>query len=219
MAKNNQDSVKKNVKNDKLKDDNMLEELNAKLKLSQKDLQKRVNKLGSQVKSLSKDSGKTSRKLIKKIENNYHKKLAQLQKEFDVRLASVHKIQDKVIAQLPTELAERLHLKDSRAVKPPKKTSKKAAVKVDEQKPTKQKTEAKAAANTAKPKPGPKAPTIASINGIGPVTQKRLAEAGFTSLEDLANTPSSKAEALKEFEKTKGFSTWKQNAQALLDNK
>jgi predicted flap endonuclease-1-like 5' DNA nuclease len=65
----------------------------------------------------------------------------------------------------------------------------------------------------------PKAPTIASISGIGPVTQKKLADAGFTSLEDLANTPKSKIEALKQFEKTKGFTTWKTKAQALLNNK
>jgi hypothetical protein len=51
------------------------------------------------------------------------------------------------------------------------------------------------------------------------VIQKQLAAAGFTSLEDLANTPQSKTNALKQFEKTRGFNTWKPEAQALLGSK
>jgi predicted flap endonuclease-1-like 5' DNA nuclease len=215
MAKKNQEPVKKKVKSDKVKGKSMLEDINTKLKSSQKELQKQVDELKSQVKTLSKDSGKTAGKLIKKIDKNYHKKLAQLHNEFDERMKSVHKVQDKIIGQLPTELVEKLHLKASNVVKPTKKTSKKATVTVNDKSPEKPKTVAK----KTKSKTLPKAPTIASIKGIGPVNQKKLADAGFISLEDLANIPASKTEALKPFEKIKGFTTWQQEAQALLDNK
>lgn len=200
----------------KSKGDEMLKEINAKLKSTQKDLQKQVDDLTSQVKTLSKDPGKPARKLIKKIEKSYHKKVAKLQDEFDERMESVIKLQDKVIAQLPKELAEKLHLKESSQAKPAKKASKSTKAPAAKAKKT---TTAKP--KTAKPRAAKttKAPTIASINGIGPVVQKKLAEAGFTTLEDLANTPANKIEALKQFEKTRGFNTWKEKAQALLNNK
>lgn len=213
MANKNQDTVKKKVKSDTSKDDSMLGEINAKLKSSQKDLQKQVDDLRSQVKSLSKNPGKSARKLIKKIDKNYHKKLTRLQKDFHERMESVHKIQDKVIAQLPTELAERLHLKASSAKKPPNKASKRAKAKGSDEMASQPKVEAK----TVILKTVPMALTIASIKGIGPVIQKKLAAAGFTSLEDLANTPTTKIEALKLFEKARGFDTWQKEAQVLLD--
>ncbi|MFD2229370.1 helix-hairpin-helix domain-containing protein [Alkalimarinus sediminis] len=202
----------------KSKGDKVLKEINAKLKSTQKDLQKQVDELTSQVKTLSKDPGRPARKLIKKLEKGYHKKVAELQDEFDERMESVLKLQEKVIAQLPKELAEKLNLTDGKAAKPAKKAAKAPAAKAKKVSPAKPKaTKPKA----AKPKAtrAPKAPTIGSINGIGPVVEKKLAEAGFTTLEDLANTPANKLEALKQFEKTRGFSTWKEKAQALLDSK
>lgn len=239
MAKKIQNTSKKKVKSDTSKGDSILEEINAKLKSSQKNLQKQVDELTSQVKTLSKDPGKTARKLFKTIEKSYHKKVAQLQNDFDKRMDSVLKMQDKVIAQLPKELAEKLHLKTSSTAKPakkPSKSTKSPAVKVNKSpttkpkflpkvvktvKPAKPKASPKVAkaVKPAKPKSSPKTATIASINGIGPVMQKKLAEAGFTSLEDLANTPESKTEALKQFARTRGFNTWKENAQALLKSK
>ena len=214
MAKKNQSTSNKKVKKDKSKGETMLKEINAKLKSTQKDLQKQVDDLTSQVKTLSKDPSKPARKLIKKIEKGYHKKVAQLQDEFDERMESVLKMQDKVIEQLPKELADKLNLKTSSPAKKAPKSSPKAPA-------SKAKKATAAKPKTAKPRAAraPKAPTIASINGIGPVVQKKLAEAGFTTLEDLANTPASKVEALKQFEKTRGFNTWKEKAQALLNSK
>ena len=230
MAKKNQTTAKKKLKSDDSESDNILDEINAKRKSAQKDLQKQVDELTSQVKILSKDPAKTARKFLKAMEKSYHEKVAQLQKDFDKRMVAVHKLQDRVIAQLPTELAEKLHLKASSETEPakPKTATKKAKPKtVTKAAP---KAAPKTATKTAKPKTvtkaAPKAatkavktPTIASIVGIGPVTHKKLIDAGFTSLEDLANTPVSKIEALKQFEKTKGFTTWKKEAQALLNKK
>ncbi|WP_250656928.1 hypothetical protein [Alkalimarinus coralli] len=227
MAKKNQKTPEKKMKKVKAKGDTMLKEINAKLKSTQKDLQKQVDELTSQVKSLSKDPSKPAKKLLKKLEKSYHKKVAKLQDEFDERMESVLKLQDKVIAQLPTELAEKLNLKESHTAKPAKKASKTSAPKAKKSTPestTKKSSPAKKApAKKAPAKTAPaktaKAPTIAAIKGIGPVIQKKLAAAGFTSLEDLANTPADKAQALKEFENTRGFETWKEQAQALLNKK
>ena len=205
MAKKIQKTSKKKVKSDKSKGNSILEEINAKLKSSQKDLQKQVDQLTSQVKTLSKEPGKTARKLLNTIEKEYHKKVAQLQNDLDKRMVSVMKIQDRAIAQLPTELAEKLHLKASSAAKT-------ATVKVKKQ------TAAKSKTVPTVPKV-PKKPTMVSITGIGPVTHKKLTEAGITSLEDLANTPKSKVETLQKFERTKGFNNWKKEAQALLNKK
>ena len=61
-----------------------------------------------------------------------------------------------------------------------------------------------------------KTATIASVKSIGPVMQKKLAEKGITTLDDIANTPKSKVAALKQFEKERGFNTWEEQAKALL---
>ncbi|MFT4994794.1 MAG: putative flap endonuclease-1-like 5' DNA nuclease [Paraglaciecola sp.] len=204
MAKKNQNTAKKKVKTDTSANDSLIEDINAKLKSGPKDLQQQVDELTTQVKALSKDPGKTARKLLKAIEKSYHKKAAQLHKDFDKRMLAVHKIQDKIIAHLPTELAKTLNLTGSGATQASKKLIT-PAVNVN-QRPA------------VKPKSA-KTPGIASINGIGPVTQTKLAVAGFTRLEDLAKTPASKTEALKQFATTKGFKTWKEDAQALLDKK
>ena len=203
MAKKNQSTAKKKTKSNNSKGESLLEEINAKLKSSQNDLQKQVDELTSQVKTLSKDPSKTARKLFKSIEKSYHEKVAQLQNDFDKRMESVQKIQDNVIAQLPKKLAEKLNLKSSSPAKSPVKPAKTA----------------KATAAKAKKSTAAKTPTIASINGIGPVMQKKLAAAGFTRLEDLANTPASKATALKQFDRSRGFNNWTKEAQALLAKK
>ena len=61
-----------------------------------------------------------------------------------------------------------------------------------------------------------KKPTIASLKGVGPITQKKLAEAGFTTLKQIATPPVSKAAALQQFKKIRGFDTWQHQATALL---
>lgn len=90
-------------------------------------------------------------------------------------------------------------------------------------KPTAKKAPAKkAAAKKAPVKKAPakkssaKAPSIASINGIGPVTVKKLEEAGITSLNDIAEPSAEKKKTLEQFSKVRGFSTWQTQAQALL---
>jgi len=217
MAKKPQKNDKKPKTADNIKSEGLLEGINAKLKSSQKDLQKQVDDLRSQVKTLSKDPSKTARKLFKSIEKSYHKKVSELQDDFDQRMASVQKIQDNVIAQLPKELAEKLKRKTSDSDKASNKAEKTTTVKAKKSPTVKAKTKAEPKA-PAKAKPIiAKTLGLASINGIGPVMQKKLLAAGFAKLEDLANTPVNKAAALKQFEKSRGYGNWKKDAQALLN--
>jgi predicted flap endonuclease-1-like 5' DNA nuclease len=215
MAKKIQSSAKKNLKRDSSKNESLVEEINAKLKSRQKELQTQVDELKSQVKTLGKKPSKTARKLFKSIEKSYHDKVQLMQNDFDKRLESVQKLQDKVIAQLPKELAAKLsnkHNSPAKDAKAPRSAATKASNSI-------------AVASVLKsPKPkslakAVKVLSLTSINGIGPVMQKKLLAAGFAKLEDLANTPVNKAAALKQFEKSRGYGNWKKEAQALLNKK
>ena len=188
-----------------------LKKINSKLTSTKKDLEEQVEDLSAQVKTLSKKSSKKAFKLLKKVEQSYHKKLVDMQTEFEERLASLSKVQDKVLERLPNVLAEKITSIESeivKTVKGVKLTNKKLAFKPQEKvtiKPSK--PQPKAAIKTA---------TIASVKSIGPVMQKKLAEKGITTLDDIANTPKSKVAALKQFEKERGFNTWEEQAKALL---
>ena len=174
----------------------LLKEVETKLKSTRKELQKQVDELTNQVKTLRKKGNKSVEKLINQLDKKYQKKTNKLQNEVDERLESLRNLQQKMVAQLPDGLMEKLHLKEhgtAKAITPAKK------------------------ARPSTPRVSNKVPSIASINGIGPVMQKKLANAGFATLEDLANTPEDKASVLKQFEKTKGFDTWQTQAKELLE--
>ncbi|MDU0355541.1 hypothetical protein RS130_18045 [Paraglaciecola aquimarina] len=48
------------------------------------------------------------------------------------------------------------------------------------------------------------------------MTQKKLAEAGITTLAQIANPPAPVKTALKQFEKVRGYNTWQAQAKKLL---
>ena len=142
-----------------------------------------------------------------------------MQTEFEERLASLSKVQDKVLERLPKVVADKIISTESGIAKTLKAVTlnvKKPIVKKPAAKPR-----AKVSVKVSKPRPkvAIKASTIASIKGIGPVMQKKLAEKGISTLADIANTPKSKVETLKQFEKERGFGTWKDQAKALLADK
>jgi predicted flap endonuclease-1-like 5' DNA nuclease len=203
MTKKTAKKIEKKASEDKTLSAATLKKINSKLASTKKDLENQVDDLSAQVKKLSKKPGKQALKLLKKVEVGYHKKLVDLQTEFEERLASLSKVQDKVLERLPKVVAEKIISTESGIAKTLKAvtlTSKKPAVK-------------------PRAKVAIKASTIASIKGIGPVMQKKLAEKGFSTLTDIANTPKSKVETLKQFEKERGFGTWKDQAKALLADK
>lgn len=197
-------SVKKKT-GEKVADDKIisvatLKKIDSKLTSTKENLESQVEDLNAQVKKISKKSSKKALKLLKELDESYHKRLVNLQTEFEERLASLSTVKDKVLELLPNVLAEKISSTEtgtSRSVK---------SVKVINKTPV----------SKLRPKAAIKKPTVASIKGIGPVMQKKLAEAGIMTLEDIANTPKSKMEILKQFEKQRGFNTWKEQAKTLL---
>jgi predicted flap endonuclease-1-like 5' DNA nuclease len=203
MTKKTTNKTEKKATEDKIISAATLKKINSKLMSTKKDLEDQVEDLSAQVKKLSKKPEKKALKLLKKLEQGYQKKLVDLQTEFEERLASVSKVQDKVLERLPKVVAEKIISTENEIAKSIK------SVKFLNTKPV-SKSEPKAVTKTS---------TIASIKGIGPVMQKKLAEKGISTLEDLANTPSNKIDTLKEFEKERGFNTWKEQAVILLADK
>ena len=177
-----------------------LEKINSKLTSTKKDLENQVEDLSAQVKKLGKKSGKKALKMLKELDESYQRRLLSLQAEFEEGMATLSTVQDKVLERLPNVLAEKITSIENdiaKSVKSVTGTNKKPVAK-------------------PRAKPALKKPTIASIKSIGPVMQKKLAEKGITTLEDIANTPKSKIQTLKQFEKERGFNTWKAQAKALL---
>lgn len=201
--------------------DVIIKELNSRLKSTRKEMQKQVDELTSQLKSLKSDIQKPTAKLIKKLEKKYHKQIVTMQDEFDDRMAQVLELQEKVVSHLPADIAEKLGLKEAPAKAPTKAATKTApAKKVATKKAAAPKQAPKPAPKKAPAKPKakatPKAPTIASVNGIGPVLQKKLAEAGITTLEQLADPSPEQASALEAFKGNRGFDSWQAQAKSLL---
>ena len=207
MTKKTAKKTQNKVTEDKSISAATLKIINNKLMSTKKDLEDQVEDLSAQVKKLSKKSGKQALKLLKKVEDGYNSKLEDLQTEFEERLASLSKVQDKVLERLPNVVAEKIISTETGIAEKLK------AIKLTNKKPvTKPVTK-------PRPKPAMKKSSIASIKGIGPVMQKKLAEKGITTLDDIANTPKSKIEVLRQFEKERGFSTWNEQAKGLLANK
>jgi predicted flap endonuclease-1-like 5' DNA nuclease len=191
----------KKVTEDKNVSASTLKKIDSKRMSTKEELESQVEDLSLQVKKMGKKSGKKALKLLKELDDSYHRRLANLQTEFEERLASLSTVKDKVLELLPNILAEKISSTESGTSKSVK--SVKVINKIPVSKPL--------------PKAAIKKPTVASIKGIGPVMQKKLAEAGITTLDDIANTPKVKIETLKQFETQRGFNTWKVQAKALLD--
>lgn len=204
MTKKTAKKTEKKVPEDKSISAATLKIINSKLMSTKKDLEDQVEDLSAQVKKLSKKSGKQALKLLKKVEDGYQSKLVDLQTEFEERIASLSKVQDKVLERLPSVVAEKIISAETGIAEKLK------AIKLTNKMPvTKPVLKSQA-------KPAIKKSSIASIKGIGPVMQKKLAQKGITTLDDIANTPKSKIEVLKQFEKERGFSTWNEQAKGLL---
>ena len=191
MTKKTTKKPAKKVTVEKTKSAATLKEINNTLTSTKKNLETQVEDLSAQVKKLRKKSGKKTSKMLKKLDASYHQRLLHLQTEFEQGLATLSTVQDKVLERLPNIFSVKSNPTKTGAAK----STKPVAIKT---------------------KTPVKTSTIASIKGIGPVIQKKLAEQGITTLADIGNTPKSKIEVLKQFEKERGFNTWKEQAKKLL---
>jgi predicted flap endonuclease-1-like 5' DNA nuclease len=199
-VKKSANKTAKKVTEDKILSAKTLKKIDSKLMSTKEELENQVEDLSSQVKKLSKKSGKKALKLLKKLDASYHRRLVHLQSEFEEGLASLSKVQDTVLERLPNFFSDKSNSTTSKTAK-----STKAA-----------NLEVKTPVSKPRPKVAIKKSNLSLIKGIGPVMEKKLAEEGITTLSDIANTPRSKIDVLKKFEKERGFNTWKEQAKALL---
>ncbi|MFT6909955.1 MAG: putative flap endonuclease-1-like 5' DNA nuclease [Oleiphilaceae bacterium] len=174
-----------------------LKKIDSKLSTTKESLENQVEDLNAQVKKVSKKSSKKALKLLKELDESYHRRLVNLQTEFEEQLASLSKVKDKVLELIPNVLTGKVNSDENETAKSEKVIHKTPTTKLQ-------------------PRSATKTSTIASIKSIGPVMQKKLAAEGITTLDDIANTPKSKIESLKQFEKERGFDTWEKQAIALL---
>jgi predicted flap endonuclease-1-like 5' DNA nuclease len=139
-------------------------------------------------------------KLLKELDESYHRKFVNLQTEFEEQLTSLSAMKGKVLRLMPNVLTGKINSNESETAELVQS----------------EKVIHKSSATKPRPRTAAKISTIALIKSIGPVMQKKLAAAGIATLDDIANTPESKIESLKQFEKERGFDTWKKQAKALL---
>lgn len=172
--------------------ESLFKSLKGQLKASREELLSQVESLSTELQELKKNN--STKKIIKKLDKKYKNNLASIQKEFNEQLDNLQAVQSKLLDQLPAEVRDKLSLT-------PKTEKPQAAKKATSSSVTK---------NTS---------SLKAIKGIGPVTIKKLEAAGFSSLEDIAHPPEHKKEALKAFEKTRGYDSWQKQAEALLQDK
>ncbi|WP_158970115.1 hypothetical protein [Paraglaciecola sp. L3A3] len=180
--------AKKSAGKTEIKETVQLKKIDKKLQSTQQNLQKQIVVLSKKVEKLSTTTNKTVAKLQKKLEHAFNQKLLTIQADFDKRIVDLIAAQEKSASQ------------------PVKSVVKKSA-------PAKPKV---AAINKTKAATAMKKPTIASLTGVGPMTQKKLIAAGITTLEQIAHPTVGTATELKQFEKVRGFNSWQAQAKTLL---
>jgi predicted flap endonuclease-1-like 5' DNA nuclease len=206
MAKASKKIDKKVAQVKELSND-LLKDINKKVTSTKKDLQKQVDELTAQVNELREEATKPASKWLKKIEKQYQKQFNKQQKEFEERAEALLETKNKLVGQLEDALSK-LPLAD-KIIPAPKTPAQKAKATVK-----KATTTAKAKATTAAKKAtGAAKSNISQIKGVGPATVKKLNDAGFNSLEDLANAS---AEKLAQFKSVRGSDTWVAQAKELL---
>ena len=209
----------------------LLNDLKKLVSSTRKDLQKQVEELRSQVKELTEGSAKPALKAINKFEQRYQDQLARLQVEFDRKTDALIAAKDAIISQIEEEVTTRFPglAKSKASAEPAVKQSKtqQAAAKAKKAMAAAEKAAPKADVKKAPAKKAPakkapakkataKAASISAISGIGPVTVKKLEEAGIKTLKDIAAPSAAKKKALEQFSKVRGFNTWQAQAQELL---
>lgn len=159
------------------------------------------------------------RKLLKDMDSLREREMRRFHDEFDRRMGEFQELQSSLLNRLGLE-PEQTDEADKQAppapaedvqAKPaaPKKASggkKKAS------KPAKAKAKA---TPKAKAKPADKS-DLTRIKGIGPVTAKKMQDAGITSIEQIAKPSQGDKEKLKAFKSVKGYNQFQAEAKKLL---
>jgi predicted flap endonuclease-1-like 5' DNA nuclease len=139
----------------------------------------------------------------------------RFQSEFDKRLKEFHELQTQLLEKIGVEQPKPAPKKSVKTT--PKKATKATPKTKQAAKPVAKKTTAKKApAKKTTPTKTVSKAKIADINGVGPATVKKLSEAGIKELSQIANPSAQEKKTLEAFNKVKGFSSWQEQANKLI---
>ncbi len=198
-----------------------------------------INDAFSQLDSLQSQVQEPIKKVVEDLDKLRDKEMNRFQKEFDKRLEEFQALQsqllDKIGVESKTSAKKAAPAKKATTAKkaaPAKKaaTAKKAAP-AKKAATAKKAAPAKKAATAKKAAPAKRAATakkaapakkaaiakkealaLTSLNGVGPSLEKRLKEAGITTLKQLAKPTAKDKKALEAFSKVRGSDTWQKQA-------
>ncbi len=186
-----------------------------------------INDAFSQLDSLQSQVQEPIKKVVEDLDKLRDKEMNRFQKEFDKRLEEFQALQsqllDKIGVESKTSAKKAAPAKKATTAKkaaPAKKaaTAKKAAP-AKKAATAKKAAPAKKAATAKKAAPAKKAAiakkealALTSLNGVGPSLEKRLKEAGITTLKQLAKPTAKDKKALEAFSKVRGSDTWQKQA-------
>ena len=211
------------AKKNKQDTDRIVKDINKEFEKTSSKVEKMVGKALKKVESLQAQIEEPIRKMAGDFDRVRERELKRLSAELDRRRNELYEFRENMM--------ERLGVAARDAKKEAKKTTGKAGKKVkgnlpgepSETLPSKpeqarpSKAEKKAPAPKKKtppaaPKPAADRTGLTQVKGIGPATEKKLKDAGITTIDQIANPSDEDREKLKAFSSSRGFSNWSTEA-------
>lgn len=162
----------------------LLKSLNKKLKSTHKNLTQKIIDLSKQLEELEFQHKSSLTIAINKLQKQHKKRLSKQKKTFKKQVQMLAENHDDKIRKLKISIIKDLDTAKETEKKPSKKITGKNIIK----------------------------PSLASIKGIGPITLKKLNEAGINTLEDLINASQ---ETLHKFKAMRGSASWIEQAKTI----
>lgn len=206
-------------KKDKLGLDKVISRFNKEFEKTSSQFNKLVSDAFKQLESLQTQVQDPIKKIMEDLDKLRDREMNRFQAEFDKRLSEFHTLQTQLLEKIGVEQPKPAAKKAAKTTS--KKTTAKPAAKAKATPKAESKAKAPAkpkATTKATPKKAPKVTAtakIADINGIGPATVKKLAEAGIKELSQIAKPSAQEKKVLDTFSKVKGFSSWQEQASKL----
>jgi predicted flap endonuclease-1-like 5' DNA nuclease len=197
--------------------DKIIKDINKEFEKTSSKVEKMVGKALKKLESFQAKIQEPIRKMAGDLDRVRERELKRLNAELDRRRDELYKFRENML--------ERLGVAARDAKKKAKKSGKKiksdASLKVSdampaevaEKVPTPNKTPKPATPSATKtPKPKKDRSDLTQVKGIGPATEKKLKDAGITTIDQIANPSTEDLEKLKAFSSSRGFSNWSTEA-------
>lgn len=187
--------------------DKIVKKVNREFEKTSSQIEGLINDALQQFDSLQSQIEEPVRKLLKDVRELREREMKRFHEEFDRRLAELQDFQKTILERLG--IAARDGDSETKQISAP---AEPAARPAPARKPARKKTGKSRPAGKA----APDMSDLTRIKGIGPVTAKKMKEAGITSIEQIANPSDEDREKLKAFKSLKGYSKLTEEARKLL---